>query len=118
MKLLKTLVLSLVLALSSQANAGWLIGKHDGINSGNGRITILSSNAYDTGGFAIRVEGGQGACANAKWIVFPVPDENVDSWKHSFEVAKTAFLHGYKVNIYNYDDDRCDNAQFIQLVRP
>jgi len=110
--------LAVLFGAIAQAQAGWLIGTGDGLNSGSGTIKIVSSNYYDTGAFAVQVEGGQGACAGATWIVFPVPATNVESWKNSFEIAQTAFLTGHKVNIYNYDSSDCGNARFIQLVRP
>ena len=108
--------LMLVIA-SSSSYAGWLVGGQEGVHAGSATIKRFTNNYYNTGNFAVEVEGGFGPCANAMWIVFDQNNMPSTAFEHGFEIAKAAFTEGHKVNIYSYDGDDCTNAQYIEVVR-
>lgn len=76
-------------------------------------ITSIKNVTGNMPQFAVFVTGGTGPCLNT-WVVFPVsaaPD--ADTHKRAYATAMMAIALGMHVIIYNYTDDSCLGASYI-----
>lgn len=114
---MKKIALMSLFLFSATSHAGWLIGSSpNGVDFDSSTVKGISSDWGNTGNFAVLTEGGAGPCIN-QWIVFSKEKMSPETYRGSFEIAQMAFIHGFKVNIFNYTDNSCEGAEFIELGR-
>jgi hypothetical protein len=84
-----------------------------------GRIVSVSNVAYNQDQFAIWVEGtGPCVSGSAPLILFkPSAAANIDAFKRAYATALLAFSLNKHVQIYNYENDQCDRASYIQIYQ-
>jgi len=93
--------------LSSTAHAGYLIS--------NATISTVYNVSSNSNSFALAIAGGTGVCAGTL-IVFPVTSApDADTHKRAYAAALLAFAMGKTVTIYNYANDSCSGASYIQV---
>lgn len=105
----KHLILATVLALTAaaSANAGYLVQ--------NGTITRVYNTSNNQNAFAVNVQGGTGPCTSTV-IVFPLSAAaDADTHKRAYAAALMAFAMGLQVSIYNYTNDTCTIASYIDV---
>lgn len=93
-----------------------LIGiAHSGYIVTNATITNVANIDSSQDKFVIKTNGGTGACANS-YIAFPITSSfNQKTMDRAFALAVTAMTAGYTVDVYNYSDDSCTGASFIEI---
>jgi hypothetical protein len=95
----------------SEAYAGYLVS--------DATVTHVANTAGNTPAlFVVQVSGGTGPCANGAtiWITFPLSAAaDADAYKRAYAAAMTALVTGMRVSIYNYANDNCDGASYIDL---
>ena len=109
-RLLSAVVCAIAAMTCAQANAGYLVS--------NATITHVANTAGNYPVFAVQVAGGTGPCSNGAttWIQFPVASgADVDQHRRAYAAAMTALVTGMHVSIYNYTNDNCDGASYIDL---
>lgn len=82
-----------------------------------GTLTGVTNTASNAPQFGVIANGGGGPCVG-QWILFPrdaTPD--VENYKRAFALAVLAHTTGSKVNIYNYENDACNRAVYIELAK-
>ena len=109
-RLLSAVACAITMVTCAEANAGYLVS--------NATITHVANTAGNYSVFVVQVAGGTGPCANGAtiWITFPVsaaPD--ADTHRRAYSAAMTALVTGMHVSIYNYTNDNCDGASYIDL---
>lgn len=73
------------------------------------KIIKIGSTNWDKKVFYLQVEGGTGPCANTP-INFPeVYAQSTIAYAQMHAMAMTAFIHGKRISIYNYDDKKFAN---------
>jgi hypothetical protein len=68
--------------------------------------------------FAVAVSGGTGPCTGGVWITFPAsaaPD--LEAHKRAYSAALVALTTAMKVTNYNYNDNNCAGASYIEVSR-
>lgn len=94
---------------SATAHAGYLVT--------GGTIAHITNTSSNSQSFAIQILSGTGPCVGASaWIVFPLsaaPD--ADTHKRAYAAVVTALATGMRVSVYNYTDDNCDRASYVQI---
>ncbi len=111
------LYLLIAALIPSVSFADWVVGQGNGMSTQSARVKSVSSDWGNTGSFGVEVEGGSGICTN-RWVVFDKTAMSAETYRNSFELAKLAFIHGFKVNIYNYaENGDCNTVDFIEVVR-
>ena len=108
------LVVAVLLTIASSAQAGWIA---DGVVK---KVANISSNEDE---FSVIVEG-TGIC-NDQYISFslnnfPLDDTgnfSKDAYDRAYKNSLASLMSGFKVRIYNYIDDSCLNATFIEIYK-
>ena len=80
-----------------------------------GTLTSVTNTASNEPQFAIVANTGSGPCVG-QWIHFP-QDAAPDIDSHAFAIALLAHTTGSKVTVYNYENDACNRAVYIELVK-
>lgn len=96
-----------------------LLGKESfaGYIANSVTITNIANTASNRSEFAIRTTGGTSLC-DGQWIVFPALDaSDTPAHQRAYANALLALTTGLKVNIYNYYDETCSRASFIELTK-
>ena len=106
--LIKSLVFSTSILMTSLANAGQLITAST--------ITSVTNVGSNKDQFVIYFSGGTGVCTVNDYIVFPA-DAAISKEAHNraYTLALTALTTGMKVVIHNYESAACDRASFIRV---
>ena len=80
-------------------------------------ITSIANTAGNQKNFSITVTGGTGPCSETV-IVFPEVDAaDAKAHQRAYAAALLAFTTGARVSIYNYLDEGCMRASFIQVIK-
>ena len=104
----KALLVITLLTISIGAQAGELI--RDGLIA---EIGNTYSNGKD---FTIKVESGTGLCNT--WVVFPENKAgSASNHEQAFQIALAAATNNKKVRIHNFENNSCEGANFISLMR-
>lgn len=95
---------------SANAQAGY-------IATGATIIRVSSTNG-NTASFQVMVAGGTGPCTSESgtWVVFPLsaaPD--ADTHKRAYAAALLALTTGMPVVLYNYANDDCVGASYVDV---
>lgn len=111
----KMLFLITIVISSTNANAIILVE--------NATISEIGSTNWNKRVFFVRLEGGDGPCSG-KVVNFPEDySQSSIAYAQSHSMAMMAFMHGYKVKLYNYgertfnSDSICSGASFIKLSK-
>lgn len=104
------LALAACALFSANAQAGYIV-------TGATVIHVSSTNGNTTS-FQVMVSGGTGPCTSVTgtWVVFPLaaaPD--ADTHKRTYAAALLALTTGMRVTLYNYADDNCVGASYVDL---
>lgn len=106
--MLKMFGIVCVLILSVSANAATLLVE-------NAEVTRVTNSANNTDTFTISTVGGTGLCASTP-ISFPAQSvSHQEIHKRAFAIALAANATGKKVRIYNYVNQECNGAGYIEL---
>jgi hypothetical protein len=84
----------------------------------NARLARVTNTDGNQTKFAVLVADGTGPCAG-QWIQFPLwaaPD--ADTHKRAYAALLMALATGMKVTIYNYTDDSCTLASYVEVLAP
>ena len=113
--------LTLILATSSTIALNAAHAQAAGYIASNVTITAVSNTANNGQHFTIRTAGGSGVCAGQK-ITFPLADagtasNNQEIHNRAFALALAAMLSGKHVSVYNYADDTCSHAAYIEIFQ-
>lgn len=111
--MLRLLSRSITLAaclFSANAYAGYIVV--------GATVTHISSTNGNNQSFQVQVAGGTGPCTNGTgmWVVFPLsaaPD--ADTHKRAYAAAMLALATGMRVTLYNYSDDGCTGASYVDV---
>ncbi len=109
-RILLSMLASVVGLIAAEAHAGYLVS--------NATITHVVNTAGNYQVFAVQVAGGSGPCSNGAtlWITFPLASAaDADAHRRAYAAAMTALVTGMHVSIYNYANDNCDGASYIDL---
>ncbi len=81
-----------------------------------GKITRISNISQNQDAFAIYVEG-TGICSNQyiPFFIINFPNNSSSAYNRAYTNALLSFLTGAKVKIYNYNNDDCNGASYIEL---
>ena len=85
----------------------------------NGRVVRIANTGNNQAVFSIEVSGGtQNLCAGG-WITFPA-SAAADAATHAraYATALLAFSTGALVRVYNYQNNTCDTAAYLELAAP
>lgn len=78
-------------------------------------VTRVSNTSSNLQIFSVKVTGGSlNACQNV-WISFPASATDVESQKRAYASALLALTTGLRVRVYNYEDNSCDSASYIEI---
>jgi hypothetical protein len=104
-----TAMATVCLAATGSAVAGDLVT--------GGRVVRIANTGNNLNVFSVEVAGGsQNLCSNV-WITFPAtaaPD--ADTYKRAYAAALVALTTGVLVRVYNYQNNSCDAASYIELA--
>lgn len=79
-------------------------------------VTMLTSTASNLTAFVVATTGGTGSCTGGAQITFNQSDSpDADTFKRAYAALLMAFTTGAKVSIYNYQDNTCNHASYVQL---
>jgi hypothetical protein len=81
-------------------------------------IIRVSSTNGNTASFQVMVAGGTGPCTSLSgtWVVFPVAAApHADTHKRAYAAALLALTTGMRVVLYNYTDDNCVLASYVDV---
>ena len=68
--------------------------------------------------YQVKTTGGADNKCEGKYIQFPVSDSaNKETHARGYTTALTALTNGLKVTIYNYVDQNCNDASFIEITK-
>ncbi|SFD42270.1 DUF5992 family protein [Pseudoalteromonas denitrificans] len=92
------------------------------LTSGAQVVELINTN-NDTEDFAIFLKNGSGPCAIATpegvyKIVFPktsFANQSSESYGQAFSISLAAITSGLKVRVHNFDNNNCDQANFISI---
>jgi Family of unknown function (DUF5992) len=103
----KMLLCATVALISFSAHAGYVIQGATIVNVGS-----TNGNAAQ---FHVVVTGGAGPCVG-QTILFHISNApDADTHKRAYAAALLALAMGYRVNIYNYTDNNCAGASYIDI---
>jgi hypothetical protein len=105
----RTAALALIaLAVPHLAFSGYLVT--------TGTIQSISNTSGNNALFTITVVGGSGPCngQNIAFLAWAAPD--ADTHKRAYALAMLAFATGKRINVYNYTNDACTTASYIDVV--
>lgn len=85
-----------------------------------GRIVRIANTGNNLDVFSIEVSGGSLNLCGSGWITFPVSasPNSADIHKRAYAAALTALTTGMTVRVYNYHNNSCDSASYIELAAP
>lgn len=97
------------LAWGAAAEAGELIS--------GATILSVASASNNQEQFTITILGGTGPCAGQN-ITFPVSTSPSEmTWSTVFALAGSALKNGHTIKVYNYVNDDCSKATFLQVFK-
>ena len=104
--------------LASSLCSLFCVNAHAGYVTVGATVTHVSSTNANTQSFVVQVVGGTGPCTNGSGfeVVFPLtaaPD--ADTHKRAYAAALLALALGMHVSIYNYTDNNCLGASYIDV---
>lgn len=101
-------LLALLALCCANAHAGNIVTGATVLHVGN------TNNNLDA--FRVFVAGGTGPCTSASgvWVVFPVGTDP-DIHKRAYAAALLALTTGMHVTLFNYTDDACTGASYIDV---
>ena len=86
----------------------------------NATVTRITSTNWNEKTFTVTHSGGTGVCAGSG-VSFPEEySQSAIAYSLSFSTAMSAYLHGKKIDVYNYGDKSlhgsvCHGASFIEI---
>jgi hypothetical protein len=93
------------------AKAGYLVQE--------AKVTRVANTSSNQAMFVVWVVGGTGTCAMTagRWIAFPLSSAvDADVHKRAWSAALLALSSGMNVTIYNYANDDCYGASYIEIA--
>ena len=112
----KTIMLSLLLALSGTANAGSLANGGEVLELLSVSTLVSPGNTHLDETFMVKI-GGYGLCAG-KYIKFQTNVNSSSALSRSFSMLTAAYISGQKVAIHGaYNNSNCDLGSQVKFIK-